>query len=427
MSVPVVTQCMNHMMFARQCKKFGVMIVVMKFINGLAILVIITGGFFLESSKPEYEIYHCQYCEGSEWSMIMDMMTIAEASEGNSTTAVTSDSDVKAGEHLHVFIDESYTPEFPRKRGGGLAYGALIVPEREIGSIEEGVANILQSTYRGSRPEELKYNKVKDNPSRLEKIGSMLVELLGKIRDAKLIVLYVPQEGFWSEQERSIKAVAEYESTVPDDNELKNVYSDESFQKAMRNAVSKLAQTVAACIAQHIASRNSTATIYFDPRTKVIDAELRAELGNFLPNMPVNVPFFRQGDSILTIPPSSSMERFGNRASFRTDTPSKESAGLQIADFIAGDLRRFFEENPKLLHAELSKDIVMNKNILLPKVNRISHLSGDLLDSLKNKNGTSHLPNYSKYIVNHLIANYSFNGQMRTINAITGEIFDLID
>ncbi len=134
----------------------------------------------------------------------------------------------------------------------------------------------------------------------MKRIGTNLVNLIHAIPNSAIIGLFVPQEGFFGERLRSIEARAQYDGNQPAQSELEEVTSVSSVEQAVREAANILAQNLAACIASYIASRNANATIRFDPRTKELDQALRNTLKDFLPRIPVNVPFIRHGSRIVT-------------------------------------------------------------------------------------------------------------------------------
>lgn len=62
------------------------------------------------------------------------------------------------------------------------------------------------------------------------------------------------------------------------------------------------------------------------------------------------------------------MEALGNRVECKFDQHSHECHGLQIADFLAGDIRTFFEETQQLLDYAISTKPLINKRVILPQV-----------------------------------------------------------
>lgn len=389
------------------------------------------GWLFIESSIPAHDIYHCQHCADSELSLLNDLQAIASASkssddEGQASPALSTTSVVPA-DRLAVYIDESYTDEYPRKADGFLALAALIVPEDSIRQISDGVNAILRHCYRGRPAVELKHSQIRKYPRLHECVGKRIVELLASVPGCSIVGLCVPRDGFFAEQLRSIKAIAQYDGKIPAANELDSVLAATSIEHAVRNAANSLAQNLAFCVGNHVAARNACATMYFDPRSESIDRELREALTLHLPKTLVNAPFLRHGDKIVTVRPSGDAARLGNRIVCRTDSDSKGTAGIQLADFIAGDIRCFFQENPGFLDAATSSEVILNKRILFPQAFQVSRLDCSLMEILRSRTGKSLLPDYRKLLANGLISYYTRNGQMRNLNTVTGEIYDLVD
>jgi len=91
-----------------------------------------------ESSKPQHGIYHCQHCAGSEWSLLMDMEKLAEAAGDDGERGVVA-AKKPLGEPCVVFVDESYSEQFPRKADGSMSFAAFIVPESAVEQVRQGV------------------------------------------------------------------------------------------------------------------------------------------------------------------------------------------------------------------------------------------------------------------------------------------------
>lgn len=389
------------------------------------------GWLFLESAQPEYDIYHCQHCIDSEWSLLMDMEKIAEAAPRGHKSAAGSGARPVGGmspsEPVVVFVDESYSNGFPRKAGGSLAYAALIVPESAVAGLYGSVDEILKNNYRGTPPTELKYSQISRRPRLLEGIGRDLTDMLCGIPGAAIIGLFVPQEGFFGEKVRSVEAIAKYDLQSPDPAEIEEITSATAVDEAVRTAANSLAQTVGGCIAAFSASRAPSATVYFDPRTSSLDLALQKGLESFLPLMPIDVPAVRHGDAIVTTPPSADMARLGNKIQCRFDTASEHSPGLQIADFLAGDIRRFFEENDELLRVNTSSQPLINKRALFPQAFQASRVPAETLRKARVRTGTAFLPVYRTILAQGVVSYYATNGQMRHFNIQSGEVYDMMD
>jgi Protein of unknown function (DUF3800) len=390
------------------------------------------GWLFVESAQSELGIYHCQHCKESEWSLLMDMekivsTPISETSSSESTASPATPQAPKANERLVVYIDESYSDEFPRRQDGSLAYAALVIPESQVENLESRVAQILSESYRGRPASELKYSKLSKHPGLLERVGSRVVKLLSEMPESRVIGVFVPRAGYFGEKTRSIIAVSHYKGSEPNEDELRRVESTTSVEAAVRNVPNNLAHLIASCVSSFVGYHAAFAKIVFDPRSKQLDEALVAELETFVPRIPVNVPLIRHGDAIVTSWPTADSERVGNRVSYEYLRSSHESPGLQLADFVAGDIRTFFNEVPDLLDAATTTSPLVNRRVLFPETFRVGRIGREILAKVHKRTGRSFLPQYRDRLVNRLISHYTRNGQMRNLDTETGEVFDLMD
>lgn len=79
------------------------------------------GWMWEQDSNPDLRIYHCQYCSESELSLLLDLERIASEANKRKTKLTSRDKGRQRktkGQKYNVYIDESYSPEFPRKQGG---------------------------------------------------------------------------------------------------------------------------------------------------------------------------------------------------------------------------------------------------------------------------------------------------------------------
>jgi len=196
------------------------------------------GWLFLESSNPECDIYHCQHCADSEWSLFLDMERMADkAKEQRQTERDTADGEDTAEgsptEHLLVYVDESYEGEFPRKPGGCYAYAAVVVPESAAAGLSDRLKAILKDCYRGRLPKELKHKKVKESDRLLDCIGPKVVDLVKKISGSAVLGLFVPRDGYFGEKTRGIRAAAYYQGKEPPAKELAEVTAEPAVEQAV--------------------------------------------------------------------------------------------------------------------------------------------------------------------------------------------------
>ncbi len=386
------------------------------------------GWLFIESAKPQYGIYHCQHCAGSEWSLMMDMMKMAEAADAKRPKAakLKRAARTRRGKY-RVYIDESYTNEFPRKAGGSLALAAFLLAENDAKKLEPEWQRIVAAAYRGQSPKEVKYSKLVKHPGLLERVGHGVNELLAALPSSAVILLYVPSEGLIQEEVRVVRALAHYAKSTPTKSELQEASSPEKVEAAVRGAVSRMAQTIAAAVANFLGSRNLRAEIRFDPRSKKLDEELHADLTRFLPLIPINTPLIAHQDAVVMPWPSARMPRLGRRVKIDFSASSHKCAGLQIADFLAGDIRTFFSEMPELLTDGTVAQPLVNQRVLFPEAFRRSPLSEETKRKLAAYRGKSFLPGYRTKLVHNLVSCFAKNGQMRNVDLAEGVAYDIMD
>lgn len=143
--------------------------------------------------------------------------------------------------------------------------------------------------------------------------------------------------------------------------------------------------------------------------------------------MPVCVPFIRHNDAIVTVRPDASMERLGDRVECKFDQQSRDCPGLQIADFLAGDLRVFFDNNPGLLDYSTLSEPLMSKRLLFPQLFKVGKVDNRTMKKIMSGDGESFLASYYTLFANGSVSYYTRNGQMRHFNIRSGEIYDMID
>lgn len=388
------------------------------------------GWMYIESSAPKHDIYHCQYCAESELSLLTDLMRIAEEGEDGKYVGEGEAEDTSAAlpiEQYRVFVDESYTSEFPRKDGGALTLAAFIVSEADSVQLKAGLEEIMREVYGKSPPTEFKYSGLAQSGGLRARARKAVTDLIKRLPSCAIIAVHVTSEGLMGEKIRSLKASQHYDGIVPSEEELAKAASQEVVEAAVRQAVTQIATTVAMCVGNFIGSLNARATLIFDPRKEPLNEALREQLEVLLPNLPVHVPLIPHQGSVVMPMPSSGMTRLGDAITIDISTPSIEVPGLQLADYFAGDIRTFFREVPEPLEEIAYPEPLVNKKVLFPEVFRMGELSAATKAKIKGYQGESALLGYMDRLPNGNIACYAKNGQMRNVNLSDGIVFDLMD
>jgi hypothetical protein len=260
----------------------------------------------------------------------------------------------------------------------------------------------------------------------LECVSHRIAELIKSISGCAVLAIFIPRSGLFGEQRRSLHAIGHYDRNPPTAEELAAVESTEAVEEAVRKTVDNLARALTACVGNFLVARNATGRIVLDSRSAQEDEKLMKALTELLPKMPVNVPLIPHLDAVVSLPPHPNMERLGDRLKIEPTSDSHQTHGLQIADFIAGDVRTFFNEVPKLLTEATDDAPLVNERVLFPQVLRKSKLTCETLKNAQTP-GKSALPLYRTCFAHGLISCYTSNGQLRTINLEDGSIFDLMD
>jgi len=387
------------------------------------------GWMWEEGSIADLDIYHCQYCAESELSLLFDLHSITSrtATKGTPRNVKSVGEGKIRGQKYNVYIDESYSPEFPRKVGGSYAYAAVIVPETQLKALQKTVSETISNTYRGAAPKELKYKRYSKRPRLLGKVGPFLSKFLTETPGVAVTVLYVPSDGYFSEKARTVGILDYYKGKVSNIADIVRTRSDEEVEKAVREAWRSFAFTLAACVAQYIVSINGKAKLFFDPVNAEHDHPSFAMIEEILPKLPIEEPLLRHGDKILTVWPSKTDKRLKKRVRLAKSRSSEKSAGLQVADFVAGDLRTFFDENPEFMDAAITKELLINKNVLFPQSHFVKPVSGDLMKKILAKTGSSFLYQYRSALAHGLISYYTSNGHMRAFDTVNAEFRDMVD
>jgi len=388
------------------------------------------GWMYLEASIPKHNIYHCQYCAESELSLLTDLMRIAEDGEEEKDFGEGKTEGASAAlpvEQYRVYVDESYTSEFPRKDVGALTVAAFIVSEADSLELKAGLEEIVRKVYGKSPPTEFKYSGLAQSGGLRARARKAVTDLIKRLPSCAIIAVHVTSEGLMGEKIRSLKASQHYDGVVPSEEELAKAASPEVVEAAVRQAVTQIATTVAVCVGSFIGSLNARATLIFDPRKESLNNALREQLEVLLPSLPVHVPLIHHQGSLVTPMPSSGMKRLGDAITIDISTPSIEVPGLQLADYFAGDIRAFFREVPEPLEEVAYPEPLVNKKVLFPEAFRVGELSAATRAKIKGYQGESALLGYMDRLPNGNIACYTKNGQMRNVNLADGIVFDLMD
>lgn len=386
------------------------------------------GWLFIESSQPKHDIYHCQHCAESEFALLMDVMKIAEEAERRDAKPAKKKPRSRTRRKKYVvYVDESYSNEFPRKPNGSLALAAFMVSQEDVPKLGPGLAKILAEAYRGQVPNEVKYSRLSKHPGLLQRVGRGISDLICSLPSSAIISIHVPSEGLIQESVRIVRALASYAKTVPKPADLIDASSKGKIEAAVREGVTRLAQTIAGAVAQFFGSRNLSGEIWFDPRTKKLDDDLHGQLAKFLPLTPVQWPLIQHAGTIVTPAPSPGMPRLGRRIKIKFDASSHKSAGLQIADFLAGDIRTFFADLPEIVTDGTVDEPLVNSRVLFPEAFRPTSLKAETKRKIASYNGASLLPRYRCKLVHDLVSCYAKNGQMRNVDLAEGIAYDIMD
>lgn len=294
-------------------------------------------------------------------------------------------------------------------------------------ALEKTIKDIISTYYRGSTPKELKYQKYSKHLGLLEKVGNRISEFLTQTPGVTVIGLYVPRDGYFAEMARSYKAFDYYKGRAPDFDDIAKIKSQERIEKAVREAWRDFAFTLAACVGQYISGLNGKAKLYFDPVSAKHDHPSFTMIREILPKLPIDEPAIRQGNKILTVWPSEKAKRLRKRVRLAQSLTSEKCPGLQVADFVAGDLRTFFDENPAFIDAALTEELLINKNVLFPQSHYVKTVSPTLMKKVMRKTGRSFLPQYRSALAHGLISYYTSHGHMRAFDTVNAEFRDMVD
>jgi len=377
-----------------------------------------------DTSDRKNNIYHCQYCAESEFSLINDILQIAHSNQivDNDDENISANEIVSKNKYI-VFIDESYSDQFPLNNGI-YVYAAIIIPECECSNLCLEFNNAIKLSYdKGKSPKEFKYKKFKKNGNKLRiKIGENIAKAINNVKNLSIMTFVVPSDGIVNLQINDEKAFNYYEGKNTSDEVISGIKSQENKKQLVSNSYLYFTQIIINALIFYLNSLNATAKIIFDPVNNSYNDSISKETGKILElNLPIDTKLLRRKNKIILL--NYVFKPVKDFIEIVKPAPSSELCmGLQLADFCAGDIRNFFEENHTIFSDCDNGNLLIPKNLILQELNHVSETN---IKKLLYNN--SFLSLYKEKFAKNLMSMCTTNGHLRHFNIISGEFFDLMD
>lgn len=338
-----------------------------------------------------------------------------------------------SGEQYYVFIDESFFRFFDFKHpDGNFVHGAFGIPAMEYAAFVSDIQPLLQeyyskvpSRYRVTPPEFKSATFYRLDQAFRHKFAETLAATIRK-KGGFVAGFFTSNRGFimreiredlpHSETEVPSDFAALYDSTV-------DAMNAEYTGGRQAELVSWLIRQPTSAIAQFLTSFECKFTIVYDPRQKDEDAAVKADTEDFM----------------------NTLNRFaeigmkpGTCIGFRSDKYSHEETGLQIADFVAGEVRRYFRYKPQLLSHEATLKLITPTSVEdimgyvelggnTMKMGRFIRLPQQLQTLALKPSDDVLLPYLKNVIASGTLSGVTEYGNLRLIHLFQGMVCDLLD
>jgi hypothetical protein len=268
--------------------------------------------------------------------------------------AVVSDSKVPGrgiwkpfeGQEYTVFIDESFYKFFEFTHDdGNFVHGAVGVPSARYGDLTQALAPTLDEyrrayrEFKGAEPNELKSADLYKLPFPIRRRLMLKLQATLAANGGFIAGFYTSNRGLVMEEIREDLIDNEGITAVPEDHA--QLYNDAvvKLNKAatgpgMSERISALLSLPVMAMAHFFNALKCSFRVVYDPRHEEEDAAVKASVESLM--------------SVL----KNAETRLGISIKFSglaIDRQSHEEIGLQIADIVAGEVRRFFRFNPDFL------------------------------------------------------------------------------
>ena len=335
-----------------------------------------------------------------------------------------------------VYIDESFWQWFGLPiPEANFCYAALSIPTAKISDLERFECAISQYGFQHLNPEgqiyrqqhpnsEFKYTHFRflDNET-IDVIGSKIAYFLEKNK-GYIFGYYIPAEGYLNYQLRGIYSndAGSLRSMSPDEKtaRIKNIKDDliSNWNDASHNLglLIENFRTFFNFIVQfHGQALHKSFCIVYDSRNPSEDVALQ-----------------KAAEEFAAIADRASPGVFSYYKGFSTSS-SSSSAGIRVADLIAGEIRAFFVRHPSVYEGNSKWDILspyINPDMLLvdgvfPCYRKA--LPQNAIDFITRTGGGFMMPHLKKYFASDLLTYYAKHGEARHLSMYDMMVYDLPD
>lgn len=259
-----------------------------------------------------------------------------------------------AGQEYSVFVDESFYKFFEfGHRDGNFAHGAVGIPTSRYEDFKGRIApavtefNAAFQRARAIQPRELKCVDLYKLPFNARRRLLLKLNAALSANGGFIAGFYTSNRGYIMEEIREDLICDEGVTAIPGDHaqlyaNTVNRLNEAALGPGVSALISKLLFLPVVSIANFLSSFECAFRVIYDPRQAEEDVAVKASTEGIV-------------GAVMKA------EKLGIRSKFlglEVERPSHEEFGLQIADLVAGEVRRFFRFNPDLLTSGSDLNII---------------------------------------------------------------------
>lgn len=249
------------------------------------------------------------------------------------------------GEEYVVFIDESFYKFFDfANEDGNFVHGAVGLPTSRYGEFRRSLASAAHEYFeafqrlKGTRPKEIKSADLYKVDFAERRRVVLKIRAAMEANGGFIAGFYTGNRGYVMEAIRLDLIHEDGIFAVPDDHT--NLYAAkaktlnlESIGPGQSALISKLLFLPVLAVSYFLTKLGSSFRVVYDPRQKDEDNAVKGSVEGLMASL-------------------KNLDKIGIKSRFmglESSKASHEEFGLQIADLVAGEVRRFFRFNPDLL------------------------------------------------------------------------------
>lgn len=259
-----------------------------------------------------------------------------------------------AGQEYKVFVDESFFEFFGLvAREGFFCFGAVAIPAVEYSAVADALVPVQERFRQLSGASEIKHSEFRRfDYGDQHRIAAQVRDILAR-HGAAIAGFFTPVRAYVLERIRSIELLGKADAIPPDHEALYKAAVaklEQDFQGPGRSAaIGSLLHHPVGCLAHFLAYLECRFELIYDPRERSEDRGVKARVDSYVELMKL----------LKRLPPGEDRNDIADYfLGFRADKRSDEEVGLQLADFVAGEVRRFMQANEDLLRFGASPRLI---------------------------------------------------------------------